>query len=129
MSPISWDAHACLPLHPAADFAPLERYRAAGVGYVSVNVGMDLNPVPQILAVIAGFRARLAASPDRYLLARSVADVESAAASGRLAVGFDLEGALSAVVALEARIPADAMTASILGTERTGRSWLTASML
>lgn len=94
MSPIYWDSHACLPLHPAADFAPLERYRAAGVGYVSVNVGMDLNPVPQILSVIAGFRARLAASPDRYLLARSVADVESAAASGRLAVGFDLEGAL-----------------------------------
>ena len=94
MSPISWDAHACLPLHPAADFAPLERYRAASVGYVSVNVGMDLNPVPQILAVIAGFRARLSASPDRYVLASSVADVESAVAAGRLAVGFDLEGAL-----------------------------------
>lgn len=94
MSPICWDAHACLPLHPAVDFAPLERFRAAGVGYVSVNVGMDLNPVPQILAVIAGFRARLAASADRYVLARSVADVESAAATGRLAVGFDLEGAL-----------------------------------
>ncbi len=36
------------------------------------------------------------------------------------AARFDLERALSAVVALEARIPADAMTASILGTERTG---------
>ena len=33
---------------------------------------------------------------------------------------FDLERALSAVVALEADIPADAFTASILGTERTG---------
>jgi membrane dipeptidase len=94
MSPIFWDAHACLPLHPAADFAPLERFRASGVGYVSVNVGMDLNTVPQVLAVIAGFRARLSAAPDRYLLAASVDDVESASASGRLAVGFDLEGAL-----------------------------------
>ena len=94
MSPIFWDAHACLPLHPAADFTPLERFRAAGVSYVSVNVGMDLNPVPQVLAVIAGFRARLAESPDRFVLARSVADVTSAAATRRLAVGFDLEGAL-----------------------------------
>ena len=36
------------------------------------------------------------------------------------AARFDLDRALSAVVALEARVPADAMTASILGTERTG---------
>jgi membrane dipeptidase len=94
MSPILWDAHACLPLHPAADFAPLERFRAAGVSYVSVNVGMDLNPVPQVLAVIAAFRSRLAASPDGFVLARSVAEVASAATTGRLAVGFDLEGAM-----------------------------------
>ena len=91
---ITWDAHACLPLDPRADFAPLERYRAAGVAYVSINVGMDLNPIPQVLAVIAGFRARLAAQPDRFVLANGVDDVEAAAASGRLAVGFDLEGAL-----------------------------------
>jgi len=91
---INWDAHACLPLDPRADFAPLERYLAAGVAYVSVNVGMDLNPLPQILSVIAGFRARLAAQPDRYVLADGVDEVEAAAATGRLALGFDLEGAL-----------------------------------
>ena len=33
---------------------------------------------------------------------------------------FDLDSALSAVVALEARVPADAFTAGILGTERLG---------
>ena len=33
---------------------------------------------------------------------------------------FDLDRALSAVVALEARIPGDAFTAGILGTERVG---------
>lgn len=91
---ITWDAHTCLPLHPAADFRPLERFWAAGVNYVSVNVGMDMNPVSQVLAVIAGFRARLAAHPDRYVLANSIEDVEAARASGRLAVGFDLEGSL-----------------------------------
>jgi len=91
---IVWDAHACLPLHPDADFTPLEQFRSAGVHYVSVNVGMDMNPVSQIAEVIASFRRRLAAEPDRYLRAVDFADVETACASGRLAVGFDLEGAM-----------------------------------
>jgi len=91
---IVWEAHACLPLHPRADFAPLDGYRAAGVDYVSVNVGMDMNPLAQVLSVIAGFRATIAAHPDRYLPAASIADIERAAATGRLAIGFDLEGAM-----------------------------------
>ena len=36
------------------------------------------------------------------------------------AYGFDLDTALSAVVALEARVPDDAFTAASLGTERIG---------
>ena len=91
---IHWEAHTCLPLHPAASFAPLERYRALGVHYASINVGMDMNPLSQILPVIASFRARLAADAERFLLPQSVADVEHAKATQRLAVGFDLEGAL-----------------------------------
>jgi S1-C subfamily serine protease len=35
-------------------------------------------------------------------------------------VGFDLRGALDAVVSLRSEVPEDAFTASILGTERTG---------
>jgi S1-C subfamily serine protease len=35
-------------------------------------------------------------------------------------VGYDLESALSAVVALRSQIPEDALTASMLGTERAG---------
>ena len=91
---IKWEAHACLPLHPQADFAPLDAYRAAGVNYVSINVGMDMNPLPQVLSVMAGFRATIAAHPDRYLMASTFADTEHAMTSGRLAIGFDLEGAL-----------------------------------
>lgn len=91
---INWEAHACLRLHPQADFAPIERYRAAGVHYVSINIGMDMNPLTQVMSVIAGFRATIAAAPDRFMLARSVNDIEQAAASGRLAIGFDLEGAM-----------------------------------
>lgn len=91
---ILWEAHTCLPLHPDASFVPLESYRTAGVHYVCINVGMDLNPVHQILPVLAGFRTRLRAEPGRYVLASTVSDIEAARDTGRLAVGFDLEGAL-----------------------------------
>ena len=91
---INWEAHACLPLHPDADFAPLTRLHAAGVNYVSINVGMDMNPVSQVMSVIAGFRASIAAQPERFRLAGSVEDIRAAAADGVLAIGFDLEGAM-----------------------------------
>lgn len=91
---LKWEAHACLPLHPGADFAPIARYHAAGVNYVSINIGMDMNPLPQVMAVIAGFRATIEAAPDRYRLVDTVADIEAAAAQGQLAIGFDLEGAM-----------------------------------
>jgi membrane dipeptidase len=91
---IRWEAHACLPLHPDADFAPIDRLHAAGVNYVSINIGMDMNPLAQVMSVLGGFRATIAAFPDRYLLASTAADIERAAANGILAIGFDLEGAM-----------------------------------
>ena len=91
---IHWEAHACLPLHPQASFAPIERFHAAGVHYVSINIGMDMNPVSQVMQTIAGFRASVAAQPERFVLANTVQDVEQAAAAGKLAIGFDLEGAM-----------------------------------
>jgi membrane dipeptidase len=89
-----WDAHACLTLHPQASFAPLERMRALGISYVSLNIGMDMNPLAQIMPIIASYRARLSAEPDKYRLVSSVQQIEEAKAAGVLAVGFDLEGAI-----------------------------------
>lgn len=91
---IRWEAHACLPLHPQASFDPLWQLQAHGVHYVSVNVGMDMNPLSQVMAVIAGFRNRIAEQADRCVLVRTVQDIEDARAAGKLAVGFDLEGAV-----------------------------------
>ena len=91
---IKWEAHACLPLHPQADFSPIEQFHAAGVNYVSINIGMDMNPLSQVMATIAGFRATIAASPQRYVLVNSAQDIRDAAAAGKLAIGFDLEGAM-----------------------------------
>jgi membrane dipeptidase len=106
---IHWDAHACLRLHPQADFEPINRLRAAGVHYVSINVGMDMNPQAQVMSVIAGYTATIAASPERYLLVYSLQDIENAAATGRIGIGFDLEGAMPLLeqpdmVALYARL-------------------------
>jgi membrane dipeptidase len=91
---INWDAHACLPQHPQADFTPVRRLHAAGVNYVSLNVGADMNPISQVMSVIAGYRATIAADPDQYVLVSSVDDIIQAAADGRMAITFDLEGAL-----------------------------------
>jgi len=91
---INWDAHACLPQHPQADFTPVRRLHAAGVNFVSLNVGADMNPISQVMSVIAGYRATIAADPERYVLVSSVDDIIQAAADGRIAISFDLEGAL-----------------------------------
>jgi membrane dipeptidase len=91
---MKWDAHVCLPLHPRAGFAPVDQLHANGVDYVSINVGMDMNPLTQVLVVLAGFRATIAAHPDRYLLAKDVGDIQRARAEGKIALTFDLEGAM-----------------------------------
>ncbi len=91
---IVWDAHACLPLRPGQDLSALSRHHAAGVTFVSINVGMDFNPVGQVVRVIAGYRDWLARHPDRFLLAQGVDDVTRAKREGKLAVAFDLEGSV-----------------------------------
>ena len=87
-----WDAHACLPLHPDADIGALERHRANGVDFVSINVGMDMNPLEQIMAVIASFRAQLRARPEAFVQVEDAHDVRRAKLEKKLAVAFDLEG-------------------------------------
>ena len=62
---------------------------------------MDMNPISQVMAVIAGFRATIAARPDTYLLADTVQDITRAKAEGKLAIGFDLEGAMPLLEQLE----------------------------
>jgi membrane dipeptidase len=87
-----WDSHACMPLHPDADLGALVRHQAAGVDFVSINVGMDMNPLEQILTTIASFRAQLKHRPEMFVQVDDARDVEHAKAEGKLAVAFDLEG-------------------------------------
>ena len=93
-SALVWDAHGILPLTTAVDFTVLERHRQFGVNYVSVNVGMDFNPIDQIVGVLAHFRDAIARHPRSFLLAQGVESVWQAKREGKLAVGFDLEGSV-----------------------------------
>lgn len=87
-----WDAHACLTLHPDVDISVLDRHRRAGASFVSVNVGMDFNPLEQVMSVLASFSAQISAHPELFVAVRRVGDVAAAHAAGRLGVAFDLEG-------------------------------------
>ena len=91
-SPLLWDQHCCLPLSPAADIAPLLRFREIGAAFVSVNAGYAPNDADSTLAILESFRRQLAAD-ERFRLGGSADDVERAHADGRLAVAFDLEDA------------------------------------
>jgi membrane dipeptidase len=90
-----WDHHACMPLRPLdASFLPqLARHKAAGFDAVTLNIGFGDQGPEEHLRMLAALRHWLLARPDEYLLLQQPDDVERARASGRLAVGFDIEGA------------------------------------
>ena len=89
-----WDGHSCLPLSPDIDMGVLARHKAAGVDFVSINVGMDMNPQEDVMGVLNGFRAWLGNHRTDFVLAGSVADVRRAKEERKLAVAFDLEGSM-----------------------------------
>ena len=87
-----WDAHACFPLKPNADLSELKRYKDSGVNFVSLNIGMDMDPFENIIHVLACYRKHIAAHPGDFVLALAVDDILKAKGSGKLAIAFDLEG-------------------------------------
>ena len=90
-----WDHHACLPLRPndPAFLPQLARHKAAGFDAITVNVGFGEQGPEEHLRMIAALRHWLVARPEEYLLLLEADDVERARSTGRLAVGFDIEGA------------------------------------
>ncbi|MAH86998.1 MAG: peptidase M19 [Kiloniella sp.] len=82
-----WDAHVCLPLSVDTDVSDLLAYRRAGVDFISLNIGMCMNPPAQISAVISHFAAAISTT-EGLKLVDSTADLEP----GVTGVAFDLEG-------------------------------------
>ncbi len=94
-SNLVWDNHGCMPLRPLDEtFLPqLELYRSSGVDVAMINIGFGEQGIEEHIRMIAHFRRWISARSDRYLLIESVDDITRARATGRLAVGFDIEGA------------------------------------
>lgn len=91
-----WDNHGCMPVNRPHDtsFLPqLARYRAAGVDVVMLNVGFGDMGVEQHVRTLASLRGWLLRYPGDYVLVETADDIERARSTGRLAVGFDIEGA------------------------------------
>lgn len=90
-----WDHHACLPLRPndPAFLPQLARHKAAGFDAITVNIGFGEQGPEEHLRMIAALRHWILARPQEYILLREAEDIERARTSGRLAVGFDIEGA------------------------------------
>ncbi len=89
----AWDAHSCVPLFAEYDLASLQRHIDCGAYYISINIGMDFNPLADIVQIIAGFRRRIS-ELDFLIQVESFSDIERARVEGKLAVSFDLEGGI-----------------------------------
>lgn len=88
-----WDDHGGFTVLPGQDLRPLlEPWHAAGVGYLSINVGFDAYPPAHVIETIDWLRRAL---PEQAPFARrveTVAEIDAARAEGRMAVTFDIEG-------------------------------------
>src|SRR5262249_44761165 len=87
-----WDNHAGFGPEPSTDLEILEAWRAAGVDYLSVNVGYDVIGWQDTVKNIGAFLTWLEKHADRFALVRVADDIPAAEQAGKLAIGFDLEG-------------------------------------
>jgi membrane dipeptidase len=87
-----WDAHAGFETRTADDLEPLSEWRAAGVNFLSVNVGYDVNTWHDTIKALAVARDWLSLT-DGYRLIGTMQDLDQAVTAGEMAVAFDIEGA------------------------------------
>ena len=87
-----WDM--VLPLAPVVGntFDVLDRYRAAGYGFVSLTIAGDDCGLAEAMHRLGKARAEIARREGDFVLALTAQDVTRAHAEGRFAVGLHLEG-------------------------------------
>lgn len=88
------DLMSCMPMrsHDERFLPKLTRYQTAGVKLVFLNVGWDIMSIEQHVRMLAHFRGWLRKHSDQYVVVTDVASIEAAAAAGKLAVAFNIEG-------------------------------------
>lgn len=85
-----WDQHACLPLQPDTDVGKLMRFERPGATFVSVNAGYSPHDFAESTRLLEHYRTSIAGHPGLDL-GCSIEQLEASAASGSIAVAFDLE--------------------------------------
>lgn len=87
-----WDDHAGIEPHPSVSLEVLERWRGAGVDFLSVNVGYDVIDWQQTVKNIGAYLTWLEKNRERFTLVRRADDILAAKRERKLAIAFDLEG-------------------------------------
>lgn len=91
-SALVWDDHGGFGYTKASALDALERWRAAGIDYLSINAGYDVMPWTKTLEATSQYRHWVRTHPELFVQVEKIADVDSARREGKLAVAFDLEG-------------------------------------
>jgi membrane dipeptidase len=86
-----WDAHAGFELKTVNDLATLSIWKNAGVNFLSVDVGYDVNEWTSTVKAISLARKWLNKT-NGFQLAGNVAEIDQANANGEMAIAFDIEG-------------------------------------
>jgi membrane dipeptidase len=86
-----WDNHAGFGYQGPQDIDLLDQWRAAGVTYLSVNVGYDAVPWQTTVRAIADYTRRIEMRSDMALCS-TLAQVKQAWAAGKMALTYDIEG-------------------------------------
>lgn len=90
--PIRWDAHGCPPFKIGSDLSFLNRYKKAGVNFISLNIGFDLTTQNEAISLIEYFYQWLDKNQDQYSIINSINQLFECRANNRLGIAFDIEG-------------------------------------
>jgi membrane dipeptidase len=86
-----WDAHAGFELRTVNDLRTLSIWKDAGVNFLSVNVGYDVNRWEDTIKALSLARHWLDTT-DGYRLVGTGHELDQAIGAGKMAVAFDIEG-------------------------------------
>ena len=87
-----WDNHGGFAFSEPEALDELERWRGAGIDFLSVNLCYDVVPPETAIEAASRYRRYIRAHPETLAQVCTVEDVRRARAEGKLAVSFDLEG-------------------------------------
>ena len=87
-----WDAHAGFELRCINDLKILQTWKNAGINFVSINVGYDVNEWHKTIENLSYARDWVSRTKG-YRLAGTVKEIDEAVADADMAVAFDIEGA------------------------------------